>query len=129
MTFLEHPRLLEKALCRHGEKLGRIGGPVIVKHGGAAEPAIALQSFVLGIEHASPRQVLAALFQERSAVDRAILAVQLVGKFMQDEVLSVVDVRRSVLDVVPGENDNSTGPGFSEAGGFALEHDAGRRSA
>ena len=120
MAFPQHPRLLEEALGRHGEKLGGIGGPVIVEHGGAPQPAIALQSFILGIEYARPCHVLAAMFQERSAIDRTVLAVQLVGKFVQDEVLSIVDIGRPGLDVIPGENDNAAGPRLAlQASGFA----------
>ena len=80
-------------------------------------------ALVLGIENPSPGHVLAALFQERRAVDRTILAVQLVGEFVQDEVLSVVDVRRPGLNVVPGKHDDPAGPRLAETGRFALQDD------
>ena len=129
MSFLEHSRLFEEALGGHGEELGGIGGPVLVEHGGAPSRLSRLQSFVLGIEDAGPRQILAALLQKRSAVDRSVLAIQLVGEFVEDEVLAIVDVRRPGPHVIPRENDDPAGPRLAEPGGFALEHHAGRRSA
>ena len=124
MSFFERPRLFEEALRCDGEELGGVGGAVFVEDGRAPHPTIALEPFVLGIENAGPGHVLTALIQKWSSVDGAVFSIQLMGELVQDQVSSILEIRRPGADVIPGQDDDSVGPRFTEVDVFTFESEA-----
>src|SRR5208337_196352 len=130
LEFLVKPRvlppergwLLEKALRCHGEELGGVGCPVFVEHIRATLLGVPAQLIVFVAEHTSPGHVLAVVFEDRGSVRRAVLLIKLVGELVQHDVVPVVEVRRSLPNIIPGQDHHAVLPRLPEPGRLELQH-------
>ena len=61
--------------------------------------------------------------ENRRTVGLAVLGVKLMGELVKDDVVAVVDVRRTRSNIVPRQDDGSLFPGLAEAGLYSFGDD------
>ena len=81
-------RLLEEAFRGDGEKFSRIGGAVMVEHTLLAPHGIVLQVRVIARQHLGPTTVALATAQIRRTIGVAGLAIELMRKLVQYDVVA-----------------------------------------
>ena len=64
------------------------------------------------------------MFEDRGSVRRAVLLIKQVSEFVQHDVVPVVEVRRSLLNIIPGQDHHAVLPRLPKPGGFTLLHDS-----
>ncbi len=114
MSFFEDSRLFEEAFRCDSEEFGVVGGAVFVEDSGPPHPAFAFEPLVLGIQNASPGNILTALIQERGPVHGAVFSIQLMGKLMEHQISAILNVRRTCADFIPRQHDDPVGPRFTQ---------------
>ena len=62
------------------------------------------------------------MFKDRCSIGRAVLLIKLVGELVQHDVVPVVEVRRSLPNIIPGENHHAVLPRLPEPSRLALQH-------
>jgi len=100
----------------YGEELGGVGRPVPIEQGFLAVLYILLQSCVFFPKDPRPSEVHGAMREDRRAVGLAVLGVELMSELVEDDVVAVVDVRRTGSNIVPRQDDGSLFPGLPETG-------------
>ena len=112
------------------EELGGVGGAVGIEEGFAVV-LDRFDEFVVGALHdGGPLTVGGLAFGEGlsrkesgGAIDGAVLLVELMGEFVEGDVVPVAGVAIATLDRTPGEDDGAGGPGSAEHGRFVLADD------
>ena len=87
--------LLKEELGCHGKELGWIGCPVPVEQSLFSAADLLLQSLVFLPQDPRPGEVLGTARKDRRAIRFPILGVELMGKLVEHDVVTIVDVRRS----------------------------------
>src|SRR6266513_2266354 len=109
MPFPQRTRALEKRFRNHGEELGRIRRSVIVDHrflflslGRSVTERVEFRA-----HHARPREIIAARLERWGAVAALVLEIELVGKFVQHQVLAVCRRSGTVTHRVPRQHERA----------------------
>src|SRR6266853_147470 len=100
----KHYRPLKKSLDRHREKFCWILRAISIEQCRNAGFISSTERCKLGSHHFAPGQLLSARRQRRRAVRRQILVVELVSKFMEDNILTVGRIGCSGLHRVPRQH-------------------------
>ena len=91
VALLHLIRALEETLRRDGKKLGLVRGAVTVQKRAMTMLAIVYQPFVRVSQYSLPMRELILGVQWRTAVGGvAVLHVQLMSEFVQNEIVSIV---------------------------------------
>ena len=80
-------------------------------------------------EHPRPGNIHGTTRQTRCALVGSGLAVQLVGEFMKDHIVTIVVVVGVTADLVPGKDHRSPVPGLPQTSLGAFGHHTARQSA
>ncbi len=135
MLDLQFPGLAKKRFRGDGEKFGGIGGAIGAEQGRFTGFNFLPEPFVFGLQHARPIGVMvfagAQGFaigagdrpQQGCAVGVAILKIELVGEFMDDDIGAAMG-GKIFADFGPGEHDGAVRPGFTGARLMDFSQDA-----
>src|SRR6266536_2463424 len=104
MTSAQRAWLLKECLDRYGEKLNGISGSIGIEQ--RRYPAFIgrAQRRELGSHNFAPGRLLLARRQSRHSVGCVIFVIQLMSKFMKNNVLTIGGISRAVFDGAPGED-------------------------
>ncbi len=104
MTSAQRTWLLKERLDRYGEKLGGISGSVRIEQ--RRYPALigSAQRRKLVSHNFAPGQLLFVRCQSRHPIGCVIFVVELVSKFMKDNILTIGRISRAVFDGAPGQD-------------------------
>ncbi len=64
------------------------------------------------------------MVEDRGSVRRAVLLIKLVGELVQHDVVPVMEVQRSLPNIIPGQDHHDVLPRLPEPGRLALQHDS-----
>ena len=105
---------LEERFGSHGEELRLIGCSIMVQNTSGSSLGLAAQALEVSLEHRAPGRECSRVGKARDAVRPPTCGIQLVGEFMENDVLTVGWISRSGHRAVPREDDHPMVPGLSE---------------
>ena len=82
---------------------------------------------VIVLKDASPCDKTGSVLKNGCRADAGPGIVQLMGKLMKDDIVTVVNVRCSLFDILPGQDNGSAAPGFSRVNAKPFRHDSVRQ--
>ena len=89
MPRLERPRPLEERFGDHRKKLGGIGRAVLVDQRRESRVGCVAEGVELRAHDSPPGEIIGVGLEVRSAVAALILEIELVGEFVEHQVLAV----------------------------------------
>ncbi|MNN38012.1 hypothetical protein D3C81_1519860 [compost metagenome] len=107
-------RLFKEGFRGHGKEFGGIRGAVMVHHAVLLVDGVVAQVVEIARQHRGPAAVARHAGQIRRAIRGARFTVELVGKFMQHDIVPIGPVGRTALHVVPGQHHSAIAPGFAQ---------------
>src|SRR5207247_2429787 len=116
MTSAQRVRLFKESFDRYREKFSGVGGSISIQQ--RRYPALIgrTQRGKLGFHNFAPSQLLFARSQSRHSVGCMIFEVELVSKFMKNNVLTIGGISRAMFDGAPGEDQRThSATGFAKA--------------
>ena len=123
MEFLQILRPFKKALRRDGEELGGVFGGIRPQQRRFIFVNVTAQALVIFMKGPCPGDKGGTLLKDCAAVAFAVRAVELVGEFVEDDVVAIVNIGCIPADVIPGEHHGAMMPGFAEADVKPFFHD------
>ena len=101
MTSAQRVRLFKESFDRYREKFSGVGGSISIQQ--RRYPALIgrTQRGKLGSHNFAPGQLLFARSQSRHSVGCVIFEVELVSKFMKNNVLTIGGIGRAMFDGAP----------------------------
>src|SRR5882762_1348148 len=104
MTSAQRTWLFKECLDRYGEKLNGISGSIGIQQRWYPAFIGRAQRRKLGFHNFAPGQLLFARRQSRHSIGSVIFVIELMSKFMKDNVLTVGGISRAVFDSAPGKH-------------------------
>ncbi len=101
MKFLQFLRLLEKTFGSDGEELGGIHGTILIQESIAVTANVTPELLVVFLQDAGPGDISRMVLNDRRTVTFGPGTVKLVRKFVKDNVMTIMNIGCTAIDVVP----------------------------
>jgi len=115
-------RPFKKALGSYREELGGIDGAISIEEGIEITANISLKLLVISLQDARPGNICRAVAKDRRAVASAAGTVELVCEFVEDNIMTIINVGGDSADIVPGKNDRAVMPRFTQTDVLTFGH-------
>ena len=110
----EQFRLLKEKFRSDGEKFGRVRCTIFIENCVAIIFNIIAKLLIFFLQYACPGAVGGRMLKDGRVVTLAESGVNLMSKFVKDDIMGTTAIAGGALDVVPREDDGAAMPGFAE---------------
>ena len=125
MVRFEQFRLLKEKFRSDGEKFGRVRCTIFIENCVAIIFDIIAELLIFFLQYAGPGVVSGRTLKDGRVIALAESAVNLMSKFVKDDIMGTGGIVGTALDIVPGQDDRAAMPGFAETDLRAFGDDSG----
>ena len=117
--------LLKEKFRSDGEKFGRVRCTVFIEDRIAIIFDVIAKLLIFFLQYACPGEVSGRMLKDGRVVALAESGVNLMSKFVKDDIVGTTGIVGSALNVVPRKDDGTSMPGFAKADLRAFGDNAG----